>query len=125
MWCAKNSARLAGISSDPAGTGFWHPTGRDGGEPILAKTLLGEGFAGIACSDRWWAYNYLSPGCRQVCWSHLIRDFTAQREGLESEQSFGQAGLEIAGRLFQAGTTSDKTATGPSCSSGSRRSSPS
>jgi len=67
-----------------------------------AKTLLGEGFAGIACSDRWWAYNYLEPGRRQVCWSHLIRDFTAQSEGLEPEQSFGQAGLEIAARLFQA-----------------------
>ena len=67
-----------------------------------AKTLLGEDFAGIVSSDRWWAYNYLEPGRRQVCWSHLVRDFTAQSEGLEPEQSFGQAGLEIAGRLFQA-----------------------
>jgi hypothetical protein len=67
-----------------------------------AKTLLGEGFGGIVCSDRWWAYNYLAPERRQVCWSHLIRDFTAQSEGLEPEQSFGQAGLEIAARLFQA-----------------------
>jgi len=48
------------------------------------------------------AYNYLEPGRRQVCWSHLIRDFTAQSEGLEPEQSFGRAGLEIAARLFQA-----------------------
>jgi transposase len=67
-----------------------------------AKTLLGEGFQGVACSDRWWAYNYLEPGRRQVCWSHLVRDFTAQSEGLEPEQSFGAAGLEIAARLFQA-----------------------
>jgi len=67
-----------------------------------AKTLLGEGFQGIACSDRWWAYNYLAPERRQVCWSHLIRDFTAQSEGLEPEQSFDQAGLAIAGRLFGA-----------------------
>lgn len=67
-----------------------------------AKTLLGDRFQGIACSDRWWAYNYLAPERRQVCWSHLIRDFTAQSEGLEPEQSFGQAGLEIAARLFQA-----------------------
>src|SRR5213592_1722285 len=27
-----------------------------------ARALLGEDFAGIACSDRWWAYNYLDPG---------------------------------------------------------------
>ena len=67
-----------------------------------AKTLLGEGFAGIVCSDRWWAYNYLEPERRQVCWSHLIRDFTAQSEGLEPERSFGQAGLEIAQHLFGA-----------------------
>jgi transposase len=67
-----------------------------------ARALLGEDFAGVACSDRWWAYNYLDPGRRQVCWSHVIRDFTAQSEGLEPEQSLGQAGLEIAGRLFQA-----------------------
>jgi len=67
-----------------------------------ARALLGERFAGIVCSDRWWAYNYLQPSRRQVCWSHLIRDFTAQSEGLEPEQSFGQAGLEIAAHLFQA-----------------------
>ena len=64
--------------------------------------MLGEGFQGIACSDRWWAYNYLDPARRQVCWSHIVRDFTAQSEGLEPEKSFGQAGLAIAGRLFSA-----------------------
>jgi len=67
-----------------------------------ARVLLGEGFQGVVCSDRWWAYNYLEPERRQVCWAHLIRDFTAQSEGLEPEKSFGEAGLEIAGRLFQA-----------------------
>jgi transposase len=67
-----------------------------------ARAMLGEGFQGIACSDRWWAYNYLNPERRQVCWSHLIRDFTAQSEGLEPEQIFGGTGLEIARRLFQA-----------------------
>jgi len=67
-----------------------------------ARAILGEEFQGITCSDRWWAYNYLDPARRQVCWSHLIRDFTAQSEGLEPEKSFGQAGLEIAGRLFSA-----------------------
>jgi transposase len=67
-----------------------------------ARALLGEGFQGIVCSDRWWAYNYLQPQRRQVCWAHIIRDFTAQSEGLEPEQSFGEAGLAIAGRLFTA-----------------------
>jgi transposase len=67
------------------------------------RALLGEEFAGIACSDRWWAYNALEPERRQVCWSHLVRDFTSHSEGLGAHQkAFGLAGLEIAGRLFAA-----------------------
>jgi transposase len=43
--------------------------------------LLGEDFAGIVGSDRWWAYRGFDPTKRQVCWSHLIRDLTAHSEG--------------------------------------------
>lgn len=64
--------------------------------------LLGEGFAGVACSDRWWAYNTLQPQRRQVCWSHLLRDFTAHSEGLGAQKEFGAACLQTAGRLFAA-----------------------
>lgn len=67
-----------------------------------AKALLGEDFHGIACSDRWWAYNYLDPGRRQLCWSHLLRDFTAHSEGLAAQSQFGQAGLAIAARVFES-----------------------
>jgi transposase len=67
-----------------------------------AQALLGEDFAGIACSDRWWAYDYLDPKRRQVCWSHLVRDFTAHSEGLAAQKEFGQAGLALAERLFEA-----------------------
>ena len=67
-----------------------------------AKALLGEPFEGIACSDRWWAYNYLAPERRQLCWAHLVRDFTAHSEGLAAQRQFGEAGLAIAGRLFEA-----------------------
>jgi transposase len=67
-----------------------------------AKALLGEDFSGIACSDRWWAYDYLDPKRRQLCWAHLVRDFTAHSEGLGAQKEFGAAGLEIAGRLFVA-----------------------
>jgi len=66
------------------------------------EALLDEDFQGIACSDRWWAYDYLDPQRRQVCWSHLIRDFTAHSEGLAAQRDFGQAGLAIAQRLFAA-----------------------
>jgi len=67
-----------------------------------AKALLGNDFPGIACSDRWWAYDYLDPERRQLCWSHLVRDFTAHSEGLAAQREFGQAGLAIARRLFEA-----------------------
>lgn len=65
-----------------------------------AEALLGPDFSGIACSDRWWAYDYLDPERRQLCWAHLLRDFTAHSEGLTTQKKFGLAGLEIAGRMF-------------------------
>jgi transposase len=67
-----------------------------------AKALLGDEFEGIACSDRWWAYNFLQPERRQLCWAHLVRDLTAHSEGLAAQRQFGEAGLAIAGRLFEA-----------------------
>ena len=67
-----------------------------------AEALLGEEFAGIACSDRWWAYDYLDVERRQLCWAHLVRDFTAHSEGLGAQKEFGLAGLKIAGQLFAA-----------------------
>jgi len=64
--------------------------------------LLGEDFEGIVGSDRWWAYRGFDPIKRQVCWSHLIRDLTAHSEGLAAQKEFGEAGLDIARRLFSA-----------------------
>jgi transposase len=67
-----------------------------------ARALLGERFAGVACSDRWWAYNHLDPEHRQVCWSHLVRDLTAHSEGLAGQKQFGEQGLAIAAFVFSA-----------------------
>jgi transposase len=67
-----------------------------------AKTLLGERFAGIVCSDRWRGYDYLDPTKRQLCWAHLLRDFTAHSEGMADQQEFGYGGLAIAHDLFAA-----------------------
>lgn len=64
--------------------------------------LIGTDFAGIVCSDRWWAYDQLDPARRQVCWAHLARDFRRHAEGLTYQQRFGERGLEICRRLFAA-----------------------
>jgi len=67
-----------------------------------ARTLLGERFAGIVCSDRWRGYDYLDPTQRQLCWAHLLRDFTAHSEAMADQKAFGHAGLVIAHDLFAA-----------------------
>jgi transposase len=67
-----------------------------------AQTMLGERYDGIVCSDRWRGYDYLDPNQRQLCWAHLLRDFTAHSEGMGEQQEFGQTGLVIANDLFEA-----------------------
>ncbi len=47
----------------------------------------------IVTSDRWWAYAHLPLHRRQLCWSHLKRDFAAHAEGLAAEKDFGEVGL--------------------------------
>jgi transposase len=74
-------------------------SGRHGSE---ARMLLGERFAGIVCSDRWGGYDYLDPTRRQLCWAHLLRDFTAHSQGMAEQEDFGYAGLVIAHDLFAA-----------------------
>jgi transposase len=41
----------------------------------VAKALLGEDFLGILTTDRWSGYDWYDKGLRQLCWSHLTRDF--------------------------------------------------
>ncbi len=43
------------------------------GKKVLKKML--ENFKGTIISDRYAAYNFFEENQRQICWSHLIRDF--------------------------------------------------
>jgi transposase len=63
--------------------------------------LIG-GYAGIIVSDRWPGFEHLDPRSRQVCWSHLQRDFRRHAEGLAEQQTFGEQSLELTGRVFAA-----------------------
>jgi Transposase IS66 family len=63
--------------------------------------LIGD-YAGIVVSDRWDGYEHLDPDRRQVCWSHLRRDFRRHSEGLAEQKTFGEQGLELTRRVFAA-----------------------
>ena len=78
-----------------------------------AQTMLGERYDGIVCSDRWRGYDYLDPTRRQLCWAHLLRDFTAHSEGMGEQQDFGNAGLSSHTTCSRPGSASSTTATGP------------
>jgi transposase len=66
-----------------------------------ARDIL-AGHQGVVTSDRWWAYNHLPLPRRQVCWSHLRRDFQAQAEGLDAQAEIGTAGLAVCNEVFDA-----------------------
>jgi len=57
-----------------------------------ARKLLGA-FCGTLVSDRWGGYNFFC-GVRQICWSHLKRDFKAISE---AKGAIGKIGLELYG----------------------------
>ena len=63
--------------------------------------LIGD-YPGIIVSDRWPGYEHLDPVRRQVCWSHLQRDFRRHSEGLAEQKTFGEQGLVLAGQVFKA-----------------------
>ena len=65
-------------------------------------TALIGAYPGIIVSDRWPGYEHLDAHSRQACWSHLQRDFRRHSEGLAEQKTFGEQGLELAGRVFAA-----------------------
>ena len=64
--------------------------------------LIGTRYPGIVVSDRWNGFSHLDPRQRQVCWSHLQRDFRRHADGLAEQKTFGETGLELTGRVFKA-----------------------
>ena len=65
------------------------------------NALVGT-YSGIVVSDRWNGYSHLDPHRRQVCWSHLQRDFRRHADGLGEQKTFGEQGLELTRRVFAA-----------------------
>ena len=67
--------------------------------------LIGTTYPGIVISDRWNGYSHLDPTRRQVCWSHLQRDFRRHADGLSEQKTFGEHGLELTRGVFTAWRT--------------------
>lgn len=59
---------------------------------LAAQALLGEQPTATVVSDRYAVYDYVPQAQHQVCWAHLVRDFTriAQRSG-----AAGQIGARL------------------------------
>jgi transposase len=66
----------------------------------VARELLGKPFAGILVTDRYSAYNWYPVRWRQVCWAHLLRDFTAMRDRGGRSEALGEALLAQAHQMF-------------------------
>jgi transposase len=66
----------------------------------VARELLGESFSGILVTDRYSAYNWYPVRWRQLCWSHLLRDFEAIRGRGGVAEAIGDALLEQAHQMF-------------------------
>ena len=64
--------------------------------------LVGTSYAGIVVSDRWNGFAHLHPNRRQVCWSHIQRDFRRHADGLGDQKTFGEHGLKLTGQVFNA-----------------------
>ncbi|MEI7923261.1 MAG: transposase, partial [Planctomycetota bacterium] len=62
--------------------------------------LLGSKIHGMVSSDRWGAYNKLPLEQRQICWSHLGRDFQKHFERGGDAKDVGETGLEVHSCLF-------------------------
>lgn len=66
----------------------------------VARELLGEWFNGILISDRWSGYSWFPPHLRQLCWAHLLRDFTKISERSGQSGRVGEDLLAYTWRMF-------------------------
>jgi hypothetical protein len=66
----------------------------------VAKELLGESFRGVLNSDRYAAYNWIAAKFRQICWSHLQRDFKKISERTGASRKIGRGLLVYCQKMF-------------------------
>lgn len=67
----------------------------------VAQEFLGASFAGRLVTDRWSGYTWFSSEMRQLCWAHLIRDFTKLSERVGASAAIGTELLKLAKEMFR------------------------
>ena len=66
----------------------------------IAVALLGSRDGQVVSSDRFSAYEWIMASWRQVCWSHLRRDFQAMIDRVDEGEPVGRRLLSLSNRLF-------------------------
>jgi transposase len=66
----------------------------------VARDILGEDWVGFLVTDRWSGYGWADKGLRQVCWSHLLRDFQGFVDRGGEGKPLGEALLAQAHQMF-------------------------
>lgn len=96
-WQEENQTCWLWVGNTPAVTIFQlhHTRGNEG-----VKQLIGADYAGIVGTDRWSAYNWLEEQQRQLCWSHLQRDFQALVDRGGDSALIGQLLLVQVDQMF-------------------------
>jgi transposase len=98
-WRTSGDARALWTATTPRAT-FLQIAERCNREHFDA--LIGTTYPGIVITDRWVGFEHRDPHQRQVCWSHIQRDFRRHAEGLAEQKTFGEQGMELTRRVFAA-----------------------
>jgi transposase len=69
----------------------------------VAQSLLGDKEDQVVTSDRFKAYDWLWARWRQICWSHLRRDFQPMIDRGGPGEKVGRRLLGLSDRLFEVG----------------------
>jgi transposase len=67
----------------------------------VAKAVLGSEPNQVVTSDRHSSFEWIDPAWRQICWSHLERDFQAMIDRGGAGEATGRALLRLARRMFR------------------------
>jgi transposase len=67
----------------------------------VAQAVLGTNDGSIAVTDRLASYDWIAAAGRQICWSHLRRDFQAMIDRGGAAEPIGKKLLRLSNRLFR------------------------